>query len=201
MTPRHVQLAVSSKLSEDDWKLVDAFKARADRLAGTRLASDASISAISGTIKISHKGLTFQGNLPPESELVEHLAALRLFVLKREPSNFERMLSTLGRYADTDDARAALRQIRGRWNDALFNGAVSLAWNGKKLTTALVLDLWFNGFYFHGDEKKAEELASLAAVVTEVLAKFALVDAAYNATKIILKLRASMEGLARPANS
>jgi hypothetical protein len=198
MAIRHVNVLVLRRLTEADWKRVDAFKLRAYRLAQTRLSIDRTVSPISARICIDKSGFKFEGVLPPEPELVEHLAALRFFILKKEPSNVERLLSALGKHLDTQEARESLKWLRAQWTAELFGDSVSLDFNGKKLTSSYILDIWYNGHYFHGDEAKTEDLRAISALVTEGMAKYALVDAVYRATKAIQRIRACVDSLVRP---
>jgi len=199
MVVRNIHMNISSSLTDVEWSRIEAFKYRAQRLSETSLFSRRETSSsIRGRVTLSNTGFSFSSNLPPEEAIVEHLLAFRFFLLKKERSNFDGVLNLLREHVSDDEEKEAVRWLESRWRDALFQGAVTISWNGKELAAGKLFDLWLNGLYFHGDEAKSTELRNLWATVTEPFAKYALLDAMYNSTKTILRLSSGMSGLTRP---
>jgi hypothetical protein len=194
-----VRIDIAAKLSEDDWKVVEVSRTRAHRLAQTRLATDAQASAISANITVDANGLAARVQLPPEDATAQHLMALRHFFLKSEMTYIKRLLNVLGRHMPGEQERQALRWFRAQWDGPLFAGSVKIAVNGVDLTPARVFDLWCNGEYFHSDADKAADLAKLWAVLSEPVAKYALVDSMYHWTRLVFRLHEGLEGLRRPS--
>lgn len=192
-----VRIDIAARLSGDDWKVIEVFRARARKLAQTRLASDAKASAISANVTINENGLTARVQLPPEDATAQHLMALRHFFLKSEMAYIKRVLNVLGRHMPGEQERQALGWFRAQWDGPLFGGAVTVKVNGLHLTPARVFDLWCNGEYFHSDADKAADLGKLWAVISEPFAKYALVDSMYHWTRLIFRLHEGLEGLRR----
>jgi hypothetical protein len=113
------------------------------RLKATRLASEGSIS---GKIQYERgKGLSFEAKLPPEEQIAEFLMALRFFYLQDEPTHFPKVLRLIGRQTkNSSDLKEALKSFRRQWEDSLFGKAFEIKLNDKRITTSLLLDLWFN---------------------------------------------------------
>jgi hypothetical protein len=183
----HVQESISSLLSENEWKVLRQFCERARRLAATRLASDNPV--ISGKIEYDReKGLRFEAELPPKEQIAEFLMEFRFFYLQNEPTHFLKILRLIGRHANSPDVREVLKVFRRQWNDSLFRKAFEIKFNDKPITTSLLIDLWFNAEYFHSDDVKGRELKKLKDIFSDEFAKYMLLDAAFEATKIVFKV-------------
>ena len=50
------------------------------------------------------------------------------------------------------------------------------------------MDLWFNAHYFHSDEVKEKELEKLKECFSGEFAKYMLLDAVFEATKVVFKV-------------
>jgi hypothetical protein len=192
---KRVEVVISDKLSESEWKSIKAFCKRAEQLTRTKLISGGS-SHIQGKIRFDQeKGLYFEASLPPEEQIAEFLMAFRFFYLEKEQTHFLKILSILGKYAIEDEIRQALKRIKERWRQALFSNAAQIKINGKQMTASIVLDLWFNAHYFHSDEKKEKELEELKEIFSDDFAKFMLLDAAYESAKLIFKTYDELKGM------
>jgi len=144
------------------------------------------MSHIQGRVRYeAEKGRWFEASLPPEEQVAEFLMAFRFFYLEKEPTNFLKILSILGKHAAQAEGRKFLKTMKDKWHQALFGNAVGMKINNKQMTASLVMDLWFNAHYFHSDESKEIELEKLKKIFTQDFAKFMLLNALYESAKLI----------------
>ena len=184
---KHVQVHISTRLDESEWNVLRMFCEKVRRLMGTRIGSGQ--CDIKGNINYERdKGLTFKAQLPPEEQIAEFLMAFRFFYLEKEPTHFPKVLGVIGRHTDDQEARTALKLFGQQWRDCLFGKAMGIEYNDKPITSALLLDLWFNAHYFHQDEDKERELRKLIEGFSEPFAKYMLLDSAMEATKVVYKV-------------
>lgn len=201
MALRIVRVDIASQLSDGEWRCIDAFKYQSQRLAQTGLVEESNAGRVKWTLSITPDGMTSEGVLPSEALVVEHLAALRFFLLEKEPSFFNKVVNILSKHSRSEDAVKAYRQLRAQWKNALFQDAVSVEWNGGKITAGGLLDLWLNGEYFHGDEAAKIELERLWHSVPKPVTKWLLIESALGSTSVVLKLNEWLKGLTRRAES
>lgn len=184
---KHIEIHISDSLSHGEWDVLRAFCDKAHRLISTKLVSDGDAS-IKGNVRYEKdKGMWFQASLPPEEQVAEFLMAFRFFYLQKEDTCFPKILSIVGRHTEQEEAREALKFFRKRWENSLFGNAMQLKLNGKQITTSSLLDIWFNAHYFHSDKDKVKELQVMKSLFSEDFAKYMLLDASYEASKIVLK--------------
>jgi hypothetical protein len=139
----------------------------------------------------------FEASVPPEEQIAEFLMAFRFFYLEKESTNFHKILGLLGKHAQEPEAREALKILKAQWANALFQTTLYLSLNDQPVTASLLLDLWFNAYYFHSDKEKGEKLSSLNEAFTESFSKYMLLDSTYNATKTIFIVYNGLEELVR----
>ena len=165
-----------------------AFCEKARRLKDTKLVSEEGVGIKGKICYEQDKGLWFESTLPPEEQIAEFLLAFRFFYLQKEATHFPKVIGVIGKHTENPDARKALKLFGKQWNDSLFGKALDIQLNGTPITSSLLLNLWFNAHYFHSDEDKEQGLAKLKEGVSEGFAKFMLLDAVLNATKVIFKV-------------
>jgi len=191
----NVIVKISERINDEDWKLLQSFCERAQRLASTKILTEGK-SAIHCEWKWEKdRGLRYEVSLPPEEQIAEFLMAFRFFYLQKERTFFPKILNLIGKYSKQEDVLQALKITRERWNNFLLRKTMLIEIDGKQLDSSMLLDLWFNAYYFHSDEKKLPELNKLKNVITEDVAKYLLLDAAYEATKLILALYNGFKGM------
>ena len=184
---KHIEIHISDSLSQGEWEVLRAFCDKARRLVSTKLISDGDAS-IKGNVRYEKdKGIRFQASLPPEEQVAEFLMVFRFFYLQKEDTCFPKVLSIVGRHTEQKEAREALKFFRKKWENSLFGNAMQMTLNGKPITTSLLLDIWFNAHYFHSDKEKEKELHVMKSLFSENFAKYMLLDASYEASKIVLK--------------
>lgn len=192
---KHVDVHISSSLTENDWEFLRAFCIKAKRLAATKLVSGKE-SAIRGKIRYEQEqGLCFESQLPQEDQISEFLMAFRFFYLQKETTHFPKVLKLIGKHTKNPDAREAFKVFRAQWDNYLFGKAIEIKLNDKPVTSSLLIDLWFNAHYFHSDEEKEQKLNSLKETFSEGFAKYMLLDAAYQATKVVFKLHNGLKDI------
>jgi len=201
VTIRIIRIDIASKLSDADWLCVESYKLRSSRLAQTSLVEENNTGKLRWSMSMTAKGLSCEGDLPREAFIVEHLAALRFFYLEKEPSFFLKVVNVLSKNARSDEATAAFRQIKAEWKTALFKESVKIEWHEGKITAAGLLDLWFNGEYFHGDKDARDALRSLWETIPEKVTRWLLIEAALGSSCVVMKLNTWLEGLVRRAET
>ena len=136
-------------------------------------------------------------SIPPDSITVEHLTAYRHFCSKKEKCYFPAILKLIARYACNDRSEMALKKLRERWEFDLFKDAMRLSLNEEKITASKLLDIWFNGEYFHSDIQKIEELEAMREAFPNDFFKFMLLDVVTTGTNQILMISDSMREIER----
>jgi len=185
---KHINVHISTSLSEDEWKVLRSFCEKAKRLATTKLISNGNAS-IRGKIRYEQNmGLWFESQMPPEEEITEFLVAFRFFYLQKEATHFPKILGLIGKHTNDLDARKALKLFGKQWKDNLFGKALNIKLNDISITSSLLIDLWLNAHYFHSDDKKEQELKRLKDFFSENFAKYMLLDATFEASKIVFKV-------------
>lgn len=192
---REVQIPISHALGEAEWKLLSLFCEKVRRLLATKMMSGGD-GAIRGHMKVTPEtGMCFSASLPPEEQIAEFLMAFRFFYLQKEPTYFPDILGVIGRHASEQDARQALKSFGAQWKNSLFANAMQISVNEKPITSSLLLDVWLNAHYFHSDEEKARQLQELHDIFSEPFAKYMLLDAAFEATKVVVKVYDGIKGM------
>ena len=192
---KHLEIQISQALTDKDWKQLNAFKDKAERLISTKLASSEG-GAIHGRISYQQaKGLWFEGTLPPEEQITELLMAFRFFYLQKEPTHLPKIINIIKKHTNQPEALELLKSYMKQWQNSLFANAMNISLNNKQITTSLLLDLWFNAHYFHTDEDKEKELKNLYDAFSKDFSKYMFLDSVYGATKIVYKLYNSMRGM------
>ncbi len=192
---RHVEIRISHALSEVEWTVLSVFCDKARRLIATKMVSGDE-SSIHGKVRYEQEmGLWFEATLPPEEQVAEFLMAFRFFYLQKESTHFPAVLGIIGKHTSQPEAREAMKVFRRKWEHCLFGNAMNICLNDKPITSSLLLDLWFNAHYFHSDVEKGMELTELKKAFSEDFAKFMLLDSAFEASKVVLKIYDSVRGL------
>ena len=192
---KHVEVHISSLLTDEEWNILRLFCDKARRLGHTKLGSG-QFGGIKGKIRYERdKGLWFESELPSEELIAEFLMGFRFFYLQKEPTHFPKVIGLIRKHANNEDARKALKVFSKQWNDCLFGKALNISYNDKQMTSSLLLDLWFNAHYFHQDAEKGTELNQLILGFSENFAKFMLMDATFEATKVVYRVFNGLRGV------
>lgn len=185
---KQVHVHLSSLLRKEDWETLRLFCDKARRLAATKLAS-AQTQEIRGRIGYGREnGLSFESELPAEEVISEFLMAFRFFYLQNEPTHFPKILGLISKHTQKEDVRKALKSFGKNWRDSLFGRTLNIRYNDSEVTSALLLDLWFNAYYFHQNQTKREELDQIIEIFSERFAKYMLLDSAITAAHEVFKI-------------
>lgn len=192
---QHVEVKISDTLTTVEWKTLESFCEKANRLATTKLGSG-SEPRIQGKMRYEQdRGMWFEATLPPEEQIAEFLLSFRFFYLEKESTHFPKVLNIIGKHSDNGDARKALKIFGKQWRDCLFGNALNITFNETPMTSSLLIDLWFNAHYFHSDELKQDKLEKIKEGFTEDFAKYMLLDAVFECSKIVFKVYYGMKDL------
>lgn len=113
------------------------------------------------------------GTLPDELILEGLYRRYRFFILNHEKSNYRRLVNLLSQNTDSERLQKYFRSVRREFlEEDILRAAFITA--RKKIRPEQVIDYWFNAYYFHGDEKKHEQLETFRQVMTDNGAKLAL---------------------------
>ncbi len=192
---KHAEIHISALLSDDEWKILRLFCQRASEMAECKVLENGGAS-VTGKIQY-HKGtgLSFSQNLPPKEQISEFLMAFRFFYLQKEPTHFLSVLSLLSRHAEKEEAREVMKIVKRQWSDSLFSRSLHVKVNDTPLTSALLLDLWFNSHYFHSDAEKASQLEVLKETISEDFLRFMLLNSVLNACLPLFKVYDALRDL------
>lgn len=132
--------------------------------------------------------MTYHTTPPDEESLRSFLLTFRQFVSKGEPIFVSRIFNDAIRFMSSGELREELVKAKDAWQQS-FNktGEVAVVIDQQNITGEYILDLWINGYYFHNDPDKRQELHRLfpdAAPLIRI--KFLIV--LYDLTNIILYL-------------
>src|SRR3972149_2540348 len=138
---KHVEVHISSSLSEEEWNVLRVFCEKVKRIVATKLVAEG--NKINGKIRYEQdKGLWFESSIPPEDQVAEFLMAFRFFYLQGEKTHFHKVLNIIGKHAIQPDARKVLKVFKNQWEDSLFANAMQIKLNDETVTSALLLELW-----------------------------------------------------------
>ncbi len=196
----HLEIKISDKLRDEDWRSIEVFQKRALQLLNTAIVKEQ--QGIHSEIKWKlGKEFQTQSTLPSEENLQSLFMAFRCFYHEGEDSHFGKVANIIKRYSQDDRAYKHIDSLKEQWSGALYSRTINFKANGKKVTSALLLDAWFNAHYFHSDKNVEPLLQELNAALTPELNKFLLANAVYEASKAIVKLYDCIKALTRPGQA
>ncbi len=186
---KNVRVHISNLLSDKEWGNLRLFCDKARRLAATKFVSGQTKGIIKGKFRYGNDtGWQMESEIPSEEIIAEFLMAFRFFYLKKEPTQFPKILGIIGKYTNNEDFRKSAKLLGNKWKDCLFGKTFTISLNDKEVTSSILLDLWFNAHYFHQDQGKKKELDKLIDGFSENFAKYMLLDAAFEGAKLVSKL-------------
>jgi hypothetical protein len=181
---------------------LSVFLQRADYLADSALVKH----SLGGQLTMSaRQGQPMQWSSiePSEPELESALLRLRPFLNEREAVHLSAVHNACYQAIRSDELRGYLVEARAEWSRAQRQGILALEVDGRQLTPEHVMDLFINGWYFHGDEAKRAELEALLPEVA-LLTRHIFLDYLYRAIEQVLYVaevvrEAKREGLVAQA--
>ncbi|MFQ5754036.1 MAG: hypothetical protein ACE5HI_18770 [bacterium] len=104
--------------------------------------------------------------LPDDNTVKSFLMSFRHFYLVKSCVNFGKICNLLRKRIEVINdpiALADLARIHSSYKDALKTRLVDIITGKKNYTPKEIIDLWFNGIYFHTDPKKVKEIDKILA--------------------------------------
>jgi hypothetical protein len=149
---------------DDPKECLDLFLRRVDELRATKLIQSGALS------DAFHFGTTAGGpailsvSVPDEDYFRSFLLAFRHPVAAKEPATLDRVANVLLQQLGHNRLREATLQAREVWRRERKHGSMRLIIDGRDYGPERVVDLYFNGRYFHSDSSKADALGSAGAI-------------------------------------
>src|SRR5581483_11733329 len=153
----------SGTFSTADWDLLLRFLDYAEEVLAWASAGSTRVNY--GQRWTPESGLEHRWEVPTADRVGSLLHRLRPFVLNDEETNFLRTCNVLCRNVTLPNFRTAIDMLRRRFLDKDFRSQVVMSANGTILNSEDVLRLWLNGFEYHRDRAKQDELKALACIV------------------------------------
>jgi hypothetical protein len=124
---------------------------------------------------------------PDEEDLRSYLLEFRQFISKQEPVFLSRIFNECFQNLDSSELQDELKKAQEEWKLVFQKiGAFQLVIDDKKLTGEYILDLWINGYYFHNDVDKANELHRYLSNNSMALVRMQFLSVLSALTNIIL---------------
>lgn len=194
METKVIEVKIGEPIKPEEKDCILAFRKRCKEMLQTRILREG--HKIQYKLKWSvGQTLTSISDLPAEDDLRSFYMAFRFFYHQKEKSNFFRVANIVKRISQNEYVDQVIKQLKEKWHGALNRKPFYIEVNGKTITTRLIIDLWFNAHYFHGDENKQEELENLCSVLPNDFAKLLLIEAILDATDAVLALYNSIKNL------
>lgn len=136
----------------------------------------------------STRGISVRFDFPDENDLRSYLLTFRQFIAPNEPIHVNRICNICFQGLKTNnDLRDYLIEAREDWKRALGKTGGGIRFEEQTLSTERVADLWINGYYFHSDMEKYEQLEKLLSYGLPYV-KMHFANFVVDATKIIIYL-------------
>jgi hypothetical protein len=192
MSQNVINFKISHLFDKDEKRSIVVFQERGQELLNTKIMRESGNIHLHATF-IPSNPLNTQVELPSEEDLRSFYMAFRFFYLQKEPSHFPRVLNIIGRHSPSDTLSKYLASLRDQWDGALTRQLWQVSIDGQELTTSLLIDLWFNAYYFHTDDAKARRLQQLNEILSSDFNRFLLVNAVFDAAKAVCRLYESVK--------
>lgn len=189
------EIAHRCEFPPDEWRTLTLFVSRADELARTTLLSTP--SGINFSLHVDADGvMTF---IPRQMPHPDHFRALlhlmRAFVLQGEATHFGKIRNILRRRLDHPAFDAYLERQK-----QIFDGARCQAFgimsDGTMLNSSKMLDVWLNGYEYHGDEEKRQRFEDLHGdVLSKELTEALFVAMMLDRARVVIELRNAIQAL------
>ncbi len=109
-------------------------------------------------------GFNFSTNLPSDDKISALLHRLRPFFLKKEGTNFYRILNILSKNFDNNHFRHFLKSVRSYYKGEKISGMIQITANNTSLNSDEFLNDWLNAYEYHRDEDKREKISKVNKV-------------------------------------
>lgn len=190
-----------TNISEDEVKRLESFVQRADELLQRRIFKKG-LPKTKLSWGFQAQPETIKSEFPDEEDFRSALLDLRLFYMTREDIQFYRVSGTLCKTLADDTLREHVKSIREIYKQNLEGCPLGIRINGKKqLTGEKVLDMYFNGRYFHPDEDKSNKLSYFEDRVFPEYLKYNLISVVKQMVLCIRELKIIIEEALKPSSN
>ena len=194
---KHTNINLDKQLTQEDWARINLFKKRFSILWEN--LKDLKLGQLHFNYKKNEDG-SYSGrmDLPNKFRLKGLYVDYRCFYLKKEPTHFYGFANFLSSLTSDKDYRLFIKGEKKSWkSDFIENGW--FRYNGNKLKTSDVLDMWFNGLIFHNVKCKTDDLNEHLKLFDNSTANSILFMTVYDTILVIRNLNWSINEL-RPDN-
>lgn len=178
----------TAKFSDEEWGIFQRYDDYAGELSETSLVREGG----PGQLKVDwvkEKGFTFKVKLPPDDLVIALLHRIRPFVLKNEPSNFNRVCNYIGRHTDSDSLRQFLDIQKDAYSGENMRKQVQIVSNDVVINSDETLHKWLNAFEYHRDADKRAEIDALHRLIPLEASRAIFVMMLYDKVRAILNVR------------
>ena len=125
--------------------------------------------------------------LPDEDDTLAFLVSFRKFILNKEPVQVNKILNLLAQGLSDGLTKCAARRCRAGCKESSKDGIHTRVGESVR-SPEESLDLWINGYVFHTDADKLEDLNRMPSAMRDAL-KVSSLSFALNTTSSILALK------------
>ncbi|SDZ79623.1 hypothetical protein SAMN05216562_0370 [Microbulbifer marinus] len=187
---------LNANLSQDEWRCIEYFQIRAREfllnVEDLKLPGFFSLSIDHGGQKVTVESNAFPGRHRVKSLYLD----FRHFIADKEPSKFQRTVNILSKNIDrSNPLQTFLSELKRNF---LREASFGITANGRELSVARLVDLWFNTEFFHaGREEQEKERLEWLAVLHDDAAHQLLLWGVINTTHTVKSLYACVKDLCR----
>lgn len=166
---------------------IKLFVRRVEELRNRRMVQEA--EGMGFSLKADRvTGVSASLNFPDEENLRSFLLIFRQFIAPKEPIHINKICNLLFQGLRTNnDLRNYLVQAREQWQQTLGKNGAGIKFEEQTLSTKDVANLWINGYYFHNDLEKYDQLEKMFGFGLPFV-KAHFVNFVVDATRVIIYL-------------
>jgi len=185
---------VAGQFPDDVWEVFCRFVEYARQLLNTSIVSDS--SHVNATLRFrKDEGLTTQVTIPSSDRVCAFLHRMRPFVLQDEPTNFYKVCNLISRHVDNVAVRDAIKSLKSLYSGEEFRSQVRMDLGSVLVNCEGTLKKWLNGFEYHKDKSKQEEIQLLGQLLPQEYLRAIFVSMTLDMAKAVLRLSKLVEML------
>ena len=147
----------------NDLELLKEFCYRADQILETTVFKEKKLKA---SINIKYDkgvGTKLKRSGPDYDQFVTLLALLRPFLSTKDDISFKRVYNVVWQLLDEQplEVKECAQSISKAYKELLNKFQIKMVFNNEILKPKTIIDVWFNGNYFHQDKIKSEKFKEL----------------------------------------
>jgi hypothetical protein len=138
---------------------LNRFHEKATKLRESKLLKET--DTIKFTMTFNESGVQTTIKEPEDTNLRAYLTIFRQFILKKEPTNLDRIYELCEAHLKDDRLKRNLKKSQELWHNAFNRATLRMIYKGRVLTPEEVTDLFLYGGMFHSDPEKEQFLKAL----------------------------------------